>query len=333
MRIAFLARMLAMAGFVLLPVTGWAADCGPLKLINQVQLRAAGEGRRELISVSINGSEKTFLLDTGTFVSAVSQSVVKELDLPMRQGNTTLYTMGGGASSYQAAVNEFGYGRAKIHNSDLSVLNLSGIDGLLGLDFLGPYDADLDFGSDMLRIFSQDHCEGGVLYWQAPAIGVVPFRVLDGHLTVPVTLDGRQVNAIIDTGSPRTDMSQDTARYVFSLTLGAPGVEEAGDFANDPKYKIYSHTFDSLSFGDITVKNPRMTLVPDLIGRGGERQQQAGNRAKLYSDEIKLPELIIGMNILRKLHIYMAFKEQRLYVSPASVAGAQVAPEPGSPSK
>ena len=38
-----------------------------------------------------------------------------------------------------------------------------------------------------------------------------------------------------------------------------------------------------------------------------------------------MPELIIGMNVLRKLHVYMAFGERRLYVSPAS-AGAPTPP-------
>ena len=201
--------------------------------------------------------------------------------------------------------------------------------GVFGVDFLGAYDADLDFGSDLLRVFSQDHCEGGVLYWQAPAVGVVPIRVESGKITMPVSVNGREIHAIIDTGAPGTMMSQDIARSVFGLTLGAPGTEETGDFEGTG-HKAYAHTFDTLAFGDIQVKNAHVDLVPDLMGRNGERQQQAGNRARLYSDEIKLPELIIGMNVLRKLHVYMAFKEQRLYVSPASVGGAQVAPPDAS---
>jgi hypothetical protein len=36
--------------------------------------------------------------------------------------------------------------------------------------------------------------------------------------------------------------------------------------------------------------------------------------------EIALPQVIIGMNVLRKLHIYIAYKEQKLYVTPAAPA-------------
>jgi predicted aspartyl protease len=328
MRIAFAFRLLALAGLVLLlPARGWAADCGPFKLLNQVQLQAAAEGRRELIPVTINGNTEMFIFDTGAFISSVSRDVASKLNLSVHQGNITLYDMAGRVSRDQTTVKEFAFGRAKINDTVLPVLDSPGLPtGLFGVDFLGAYDADLDFGSDVLRVFSQDHCEGGVLYWKAPVAGVVPIRIRDGKITVPVTVDGHEITAIIDTGSPQTLMNQDTARYVFNLTLGAPGTEATGDFAGEPEHKVYAHIFDSLSFGDIQVKNAHMVLVPDLMGRNGERQQQAGNRARLYSDEIKMPELIIGMNVLRKLHVYIAFGERRLYVSPASVAGAQVAP-------
>ena len=320
-----------MAGLVLAPALGWAADCGPLKLINRIQLQATDQGRRDLIPVSINGTEELFVFDTGAPITSVSRSVADELKLPTRQGDFTLYDMAGHISRDEAAVKEFAFGRARLDDTFLPALNdLGSANGLFGVDFLKAYDADLDFGSDTLRVFSPDHCEGGVLYWQAPATGVVPIRVENNQIIVSVTLDGHELNAILDTGASRTDMRQDIARDVFGLTLGAPGVEEVSALSSAPGYKVYAHTFGSLSFGDIQVNNPRMTLMPDLMGRNEERQQLVGSRAHTERDLIKMPELIIGMSILRKLHVYMAFKEGRLYVSPASVAGVQVAPASGS---
>jgi predicted aspartyl protease len=331
MRAVLLSWTLALAGLILLPGRGWSAECGPLKLINQVQLQAADQGRLELIPVRINGTEKLFIFDTGSPISSVSRAVADELKLPVRQGDFTLYDVEGHISRDQAAVKELSFGRSRINDTFLPVLsNPEFSNGLFGGDFLKRYDADLDFGSDVLRIFSQDHCPGGVQYWQAPATGVVPISDQDSFITVSVTLDGREIKAIIDTGAAQTTMSQEIARTVFGLSLGAPGAEEVRDFPAAPGAKIYSHTFGSLTFGDIEVKNPRVDLMPDLVGRNEERQQLVGNRARTERDLIKLPELIIGLNILRKLHIYMAFGERRLYVSPASVAGAQVAPASGS---
>ena len=36
------------------------------------------------------------------------------------------------------------------------------------------------------------------------------------------------------------------------------------------------------------------------------------------SDDLKLPEVIVAMDVLRKLHLYFAFKEKRLYLTEAS---------------
>ena len=36
--------------------------------------------------------------------------------------------------------------------------------------------------------------------------------------------------------------------------------------------------------------------------------------------------MIIGMDVLRKLHMYIAFGERKLYVSPASAPAAKAGP-------
>lgn len=323
----------AMAAVLLWPACAVAAPaCGPLQQLNQVQLQARSDGRQEFIPVSINGTEKFFLFDTGTFISTLTQAAAEELRLPVRQGNIILYSTRGEQSRDQTLVKDFTYGKRRASDTEFLVVPGAGTAaGLFGLDFVNRYDMDLDFGTDMLRVFSQDHCEGGVLYWQAPVVGVVPMRLLNGHITVKVSLDGHEIEAIIDTGATDTAMSADTAKVVYRLELGAAGTEVAGDFAGDPNEKVYQHRFDNLAFGDIQVKNAQVTIIPDLVNKRGERQQQAGNRARLYGDEMKLPELIIGMNVLRKLHIYVAFGEQRMYVSPATPVPAAAAAANGMP--
>ena len=165
----FLLKTLALAGLALLPIEARAAECGPLKLINQVQLRPANEGRDELIPVSINGAEKLFIFDTGSPISSVSRVAADELKLPMRQGDLTVYDMAGRISRDEAKVKEFIFGHGSISDIALPVMNDPKLtNGLFGVDFLMKYDADVDFGSDVLRLFSPDHCLGGVLYWQAP---------------------------------------------------------------------------------------------------------------------------------------------------------------------
>ena len=64
---------------------------------------------------------------------------------------------------------------------------------------LQKFDADFDFGGNKLNLISQNHCEGKVVYWPATTTAVVPFaHDAAGHLTFPMTLDGRRVRAMLE---------------------------------------------------------------------------------------------------------------------------------------
>jgi len=43
-----------------------------------------------------------------------------------------------------------------------------------------------------------------------------------------------------------------------------------------------------------------------------------GSRVKTEKDFMDIPDMIIGMNVLRRLHLYIAFGEAKLYVTDAS---------------
>ena len=71
--------------------------------------------------------------------------------------------------------------------------------GLIGPDILARYDIDFDFGSNKFGMFSQDHCEGQVIYWQPKVIAIIPFELeRSGHISFPVTLDGVELIAMLD---------------------------------------------------------------------------------------------------------------------------------------
>ena len=193
-----------------------------------------------------------------------------------------------------------------------------------------PYDVDVDFGNDKLNFFSQDHCPGGVLYWAAPAVAVLPISVRQGHMTVPVTLDGHEVTAIIDTGAGSTTLRMDIAQRSFDLAMATKDTPEAGILNGDEGLKTYTHIFKTLTFGDITVTNPHVSIIPDAVNRNGDSAEQTGNRARLVKDDIVGPPMLIGMNVLRQLHIYMAFGERKMYISPASPAQSAAGAAPAA---
>ena len=166
----------------------------------------------------------------------------------------------------------------------------------------------MDFGTDTLNMFSQNHCPGAVQYWTAPAIAVIPITMDGNHVTVPVTLDGHQEMAIIDTGSITTTLDEPEEESLFHLTLGGSDTPKSTDLNGNTSLKTYTHVFTNLSFGDVAVSNPKVTILPPLPNKFGGRA--------LAPEQQKM---LVGMDVLRKLHVYFAFGEKKMYVSQASV--------------
>ena len=72
-----------------------------------------------------------------------------------------------------------------------------------------------------------------------------------------------------------------------------------------------------MSFGGITVEQPTILILPDVMNRDAERSRTARDRTKRHNADIRLPELSLGMNVLKDLRLYIAFSEQALYLAPA----------------
>jgi len=299
-----------------------AADCGSLQLVNTVQMsRTSAE--IDTVPLKINGSDLQFVFDTGGATTSINREIAEKLKLRIVPTYREMVGVSGDTMADQAYIDQFELGR--LHGKDLKFPTLRiGFDGLLSLNFMLPYDVDVDFGTDQLNFFSQDHCPGGVQYWKASAVAVVPFTVGYGHIYVPVTIDGQSVSAELDTGSTGTIMRMDIAQRQYGLSLGddaTPEIKRGADA--DPKTpKFYTHTFKSLALGAIEVNNPHLGIMEDVWKRDASQKPLVSSRTKSNKDAVNLlPELLLGMNVMRKLHIYFAFAERKMYISAASAAG------------
>lgn len=317
-----LQKLLLICAFALIAGSARADDCGPLKLITSVQLEPIDD--RFMVPVTINGSARRLLLDTGGFISQLSRSAVQSLQLQDHPSILEMYDVAGNRSDRFVTLKELVLGSMRAQNLQMPVfpdpqLGMAhGYDGILSSNLLIAYDVDIDFGTGKMNYFSPDHCPGKVLYWTAPAVAVVPITIQDeSRIMVPVTLDGHNFRVFIDTGAANTVMSLPVAERLFGLAPNSPGMI-AFPNANDKTLTSYGYVFHSLTFGDISVHNPHVVLIPDVMNRNGDKSQQTANRALLNNADITLPELTLGMDVMKKLHVYMAFHERRLYITPAS---------------
>jgi len=198
--------------------------------------------------------------------------------------------------------------------------------GILGPNILHAYDLDLDFGNNKLNLMSQDHCEGKVIYWSASAVAMVPMRVAKSwHIVVPVTLDGHQYNAMLDTGAFNTTLNFTIAESDFGLKPGSPDMKPVANLGDRDSNQIYSHIFKSLAFEGISISNPNVTIIADLMKGPISKPPPIGTRLPENDEAQGLPDMLVGMDVLRHFHIYIAYKEQRLYITPADAPQPTVA--------
>jgi predicted aspartyl protease len=292
-----------------------------------------------VVPVSLEGTSVQMILDTGSMLSAVDPIVANNLHLIQRrimQGMA--FDVAGESMNYIAIPHDVGLGDMHANNVKLFVWPspLRGgngrIGGLLAADYLRHYDVDIDFGSHKLSLFSQDHCPGKVVYWTSGAVAVVPMHVVNsGHIIVPVKVDEQPFDAVLDTGSTFSFISQETATNKFHLTPDSPDMTKIGGNKAPGGVPLYRHIFKNLEFEGISIGNPAITIFEN-VGKSREAPH-LGSRISDNNESGGYTDLTLGLNELHHLHLYIAYKEQNLYISPATVpaVAATTAASPAAP--
>jgi hypothetical protein len=326
-----------------------AEDCGPLKQISSLDMTAL-PGGRYTVPVTINGTQQQMLLSTAGGITTLRQDAAATMGLqPIDASHIKLLSSNGNVSQNYVQV-DFALGRLQDPKLQLIVMppdgsNATPFIGYLAGDFLSLNDVEMDFAGRKLNVFSKDHCPGHVLYWNPTAVavlpitfqtpgfqntrsGFIPYSYRGSHIIVPVTIDGKDFKADVNTANVISTMSADTAKFLFGVTADSPGsvVQKNG---GDPDHPAFIHTFPTLTFDTVTVTNPRFLVYPDRIGaRDPNNSTDTENRARRVDDNVGRNDIAIGMDVLRKLRLYVAYGERKLYVTPATAPAAAPSPAP-----
>jgi predicted aspartyl protease len=293
-----------------------AMECGPLKAQASVDL--VPQPNREMVPVAVNGLSRLFLLDTDGVATQISPKVVQALKLSIKTGATPLFDVSGNVSTAYAKIDTFGFGGMTGSGVYLRIAPNNLVDGILAPDVLKRSDVEMDFAGQKLNFFQPDHCPGKVVYWPHGDVAQISIVLADQKsIKVPVTLDGQSFLATIDTGANNTFINANMALASFGLAPGSPGVEPAGSVNNG--LAVYAHTFSSLALDGVTIKNPRIFIMPDKVSGAakefGALPYLSGAVPAFAPKHVGLPELLLGMDVLKYLHLYFAFQEHNLYVT------------------
>jgi hypothetical protein len=246
------------------------------------------------------------------------------MKLPHYSSSATVYDINGRVSRRFALVKDLAFG--DLHRNDAALMvwpePIRPYAGELAQDLLQSYDVDVDFATGLLKMYAKGgpkngYCPGPI-GWTASARSEM--RNKGWHLHIPVTLDGRVYDGIFDTGSRHTIMRLPAAKRDFGLYPDSPGMTLYPAINGDPFLDGHLHSFGKLSFAGMTFDAPEVLIIPDVMNRNADRSKIADNPTHHHNENLILPELSLGMDVLKHLHLFLSFGEQALYVAPAAVS-------------
>lgn len=284
---------------ILLAGQAWADGC---QLKEYGTLPVEMIGNRAITTVKINGADTHFILDTGAFFNTMSNANALSLGLKLELApfGFRVNGVGGSASVQQAHVKQFGILGTTLENIDFIVGGSDAGHGLLGANLLDVADLEIDLAHGKMTLFKADHCDKASLaYW-----------VKDGQYNVAdiessdhkgdrrtffdVTINGKKVRALLDSGAVATVLGRDAAERV-GIDLNAPDVRAGGKSSGigAKVMKSWIVNIDTFSVGTETIQHSQMQVIDGKIGNN--------------------TDMLLGVDFLLAHHMFIGNGKKKAY--------------------
>ena len=255
-----------------------------------------------LVTADIDGNPARLVVDTGAERTTLTESAVQRLHLQRDGHRTRAVGIGGVSANQDAKVSGIRLGGTRFPMESVPVgqfalppLPSGPIDGLLGADILLAFDVDLNIPAHQLTLYRVRTCPIAVPPF--PAIDVSGVSARRDRMLVPITVNGVSGQAVLDTGSQISAISQEMARRagVTSAVLAHdPAITLHG--ASPHPVRVPIQRFHSMTIGGEPVLYPRLAVVPDGGGLG---------------------DGLIGADFIRGRRLWLAFPTKKMFIAAA----------------
>ena len=280
-------------------------------------LPASGSPR---FTADINDHPALFMLDTGAFATTLVKTSADRLGVPMSELGFDAFGVGGTQHIYRGTVARMRFGGLTADGMMLAGAIMfarpadANIDGLFGMNMMAAYDIDLDLAGGHVIFFEADGtCRKPTVALAQPLYMVdLDYIRHDRQADIDLTIDGRRLRAVIDSGAATTVMFRSAAnRLGLDLSsLRAPG-HRLGYGIGPRPVPVIDHVFDTVQIGDLQIRNMHVgildqanletatvhvgSLLPDpsLGDTGGE-------------------DMLLGADFMRKVHLWISHSSQVL---------------------
>ena len=287
------------------------------------QLPVSVEGGRLVVSATINGRPATLFVDTGAPATVLGGGAVSRFGLKPHASvsGLRLNGIGGEAQTQVATVSSLSFGQFRLADQPVFVVGSASGNadedpvGLVGRDMFQDYDVDVDVPQHLIRILRPVGCaEADMAYWAKGAYSEAPLQVRRGQLDdyrTDIMLNGRGFPAILDTGAPRTTVT-DGAAGMVGVTLTSQGSVAASTLGGlgPGRLPSFSGLFKSVGVGEEVVKNARI-FVADLWRYN--KEEETGTRFAAVNPDPNYG--LIGLDFFRSHHVLISNTQHKLFIT------------------
>ena len=173
------------------------------------------------------------------------------------------------------------------------------LDGWLGLSFLGNNDIDIDFPNKKITFFSPNPCPAKQVVTWTDNFQTVPLTEhVRWNFDFPVQIEGHTIQMSLLAGLSTGWVRLPQAENVLGLKLATPGMTRE----SEPDF--YSYSFKSVKVAGMELADPKLGVLwrsqPGCVDDRCWNEQPAG---------------YLSLNQFRAMHIYIAYRAKKMYLS------------------
>jgi hypothetical protein len=267
-----------------------------------------------VVEVQVNEVTLPFVLDTGAQRSLVTDAAVGRAALRLDEwAATTVKGISGYERHRNADPASLALGGIALRRRTLagdstltvgplpqSALADHEIAGLLGADFLGGFDLDLDMKQGRLSLYRVTGCMaqslGRLLPWPGGYAAIAASAPIRDVLTIPVELDGVSLRAEIDSGSAIWLL---TATGISRIGLSAEALahDPGGSVSGVGRFAVAMrrHRFDTLRVGAEHIAAPAVWAAPVHV--------------------LSVVDMLLGGDWLRQRRVWFSYATSQIFVA------------------
>jgi hypothetical protein len=240
-----------------------------------------------------------------------------------------------GALEQQTALQSFLLGRVSLGSwqavvlpgADRQLMQLDGhpVIGILGTQLYRLVDAELDLANRRIRLFKATECKDPPVYWGGEYTVTPMLFDQVGAMHFTMELDGRKINTGLLNGMSTPSIDEGIAKRYFGFDRQSPGVIQEESDGNE-RSSFYAM---SLTAAGLNVSNTRVHIGDSRVKKCGYTTSGNAGEAIQYSNCSNTVPFALGSSLLQKLRIYISAKQEKIYITRSTPAGAGPSLNPG----